>query len=379
MSRDYDAVTAARDVAPLLRAHSAEGERRGALAEASLAALRESGLLKLWRPRSLGGHELAPLAYALAAEEVGRADSAAAWMMMGVANTTFDLRLADASFVEEVFANPDAVICETFNRPLSGKTVEGGYRVTGSTPFASGCRQADWIGHTAVIDDAFLLMFHPADALTIEDDWHTLGMRGTASNTIAAEDVFVPSHRVIDFAAAGGPNRYFDGPLYRLPEGVLTATFSPVSLGLLSAALDAATERARVKQPFAATTALRHRPLAQLDFGRALATYRAARALYHGTLAEAWRRVNMGEPFTLTHKADLFLACAHVLQSCAEGCRLLARVTGSSSIYEGDPVERALRDTQVIAQHAFGAQGRFATVAQAYWDVEVDFPLLAMD
>jgi hypothetical protein len=33
----------------------------------------------------------------------------------------------------------------------------------------------------------------------------------------------------------------------------------------------------------------------------------------------------------------------------------------------------------VIAQHAFGAEGRFATVAQAYWGLDVDFPLLTMD
>ena len=375
----YDASVAAREVADELSAHSAAGERDGKLADASVAALRRAGLLRLWRPRSLGGHELCPLDYALVAEEVARADSAAAWLMMVSANTTFDLRLADPRLVDEVFADPDVIICETFNRPLGGNAVDGGYRVTGSTPFASGCRHAHWIGHTAVIDDAFLLMFHPADALTIEDDWHTLGMRGTASNTITAEDVFVPAHRVIDFGASPSTNRYFDGPLYRMPEGILTTTFSPVSLGLVAAALDAASKLAQTRQPFASATTLKHRPLAQRNFGRALALYRGARALLHQTLADAYRQAQEGTPFSLSDKADLFLACAHALQSCAEAARLVARAVGTSAIYEGNPVERALRDTEVIAHHAFGAEGRFATVAQVYWGADVDFPLLAMD
>jgi hypothetical protein len=68
-----------------------------------------------------------------------------------------------------------------------------------------------------------------------------------------------------------------------------------------------------------------------------------------------------------------------VLQTCAEATRWVARAAGTSAIYQGNAIERALRDTEVIAQHAFGAEGRFATVAQAYWGLDVDFPLLTMD
>ncbi|MEQ8857229.1 MAG: hypothetical protein RIC56_01145 [Pseudomonadales bacterium] len=375
----FDGVAAARAIADDLLANSPLGERDGALAPASVDALKASGLLKLWRPRSLGGYELAPADYGAIAAEVARADSAAAWLMMGAANTTFDLRLADTDFVEEVFADDDVIVCETFNRPLGGRVVDGGFVVSGSTPFASGCKHADWIGHTALIDERFLLMFHPAEVLGIDDDWHTLGMRGTASNTIRADEVFVPTRRVIEFATATANNRYFDGPLYRMPEGILTTTFAPVSLGLLAAALDSVRDIAATRTPFASSTTLKHRPLAQVNYGRALGAYRAAQALYQRTLEQAFERAVAGDTFSLTDKADLFLTCAHVLQTCADATRLVARAVGTSAIHEGNPIERALRDTEVIAQHAFGAEGRFATVAQAYWGVDVDFPLLAMD
>jgi alkylation response protein AidB-like acyl-CoA dehydrogenase len=156
-------------------------------------------------------------------------------------------------------------------------------------------------------------------------------------------------------------------------------TFPPVSLGLVAAALDHATDVARRRTPFASSTTLRHRHPAQAAFGRALAGYRAARAFYHQTIRDGFQRAANGGEFALTDKADLFLACAQTLQSCADVARLLARAVGTSAIYQGNPIERALRDTEVIAQHAFGAEARFASVAQVYWDAELDFPLLGMD
>lgn len=375
----FDALTAASGIRDSLASHRAEAERQGRLADAAVAALTGAGLLKLWRPAGLGGHELPPAAYGAAAEAVARVDSAAAWLMMATANTTFDLRLADPAFVEEVFAADDVVLCETFNRPMAGRAVPGGIEVTGTAPFASGCRHAHWLGHTALVDERLMLVFHPAGALVIEDDWHTLGMRGTASNAISAEGVFVPRHRTIDFTRRPARNRYFDGPLFRMPEGILTATFAPVSLGCLAGALDELDELAVSKTPFASATSLEHRQQAQSDYGRALAAYRAARALYRETAQAAFERACAGDDFSLTDKADLFLTCAHVLQSCAAATRLVARAAGTSAIYQGSAIERARRDTEVIAHHAFGAHGRFATVAQAYWGLEPDFPLLAMD
>ena len=59
------------------------------------------------------------------AEAVAARDTAAAWLMMGAANTTFDLRLATETFVEEVYGDDqDAVVCETFNKPLQAVSAD---------------------------------------------------------------------------------------------------------------------------------------------------------------------------------------------------------------------------------------------------------------
>ena len=376
----FDALEAAKAISEELRENAAYGEEAGQLAPASVDALARSGMLSLWRPKSLGGHECDPVAYAMAAEEVARADTAAAWLMHGVSATWFDFRLAQPEFVDEVLASGSVpILAETFNKPMNAVATDGGYVVTGSTPFASGCKLADWIGHTAIADGRFLLVYHPREALAIQEDWDSLGLRGTSSNTIVAEEAFVPNHRVIDLMTPVERAPQFDGALYQLPEGIVAVAVAATSLGALRTALDATTEVAERKTPFASATTLKHRPLAQLQFGRALAQYRAARAYLHTTVGAAFEQASRGDNFELRDKADLFLAYTHTQQECADAVRLLGKAVGTSSVYKGNPIERALRDADVISHHAFGSEGRFASAAQAYWELDVDFPLMAMD
>lgn len=375
----FDALAAARAVAATLRPHSGYGEENGRVAPESLEALKRAGMLDLWRPRSLGGKECSPAELALATEEIAAADSAAAWMMHGASAVWLDLRRGDPGLIAEISESAKSpFLIGTIAKPMVATSVEGGYRVTGATPFASGCSSADWIAHTALDGGRLLLIFHPAGALEIEEDWDALGMRGTASNTITAKDLFVPRHRTIDWTAAKR-NPRFDGPLYSLPEGIIPVAVAAVALGVLRAALDTTTEIAGKKTPFAAQAALKHRVLAQSHFGRALSSYRAARCYLHACAEEAYARAGRGEPFDLHAKADLFLAYAHVLENCAAAVRMLAKAAGTSVIRKGTVLERALRDAEVVSHHATGAEGRFASAAQAYWDVELDFPLLALD
>ncbi len=372
-------------IGPILARHRDSAEKNGFLADAALAALRSAGLLKLWRPKSLGGLEVDPLTYLIVAEEVARHDTAAAWLMMAANNAAFDLRMASGRFVEAVYAgSAEALVCSSFNRPLSAEPADGGFVVSGQVAFASGCRHADWLAHTALApgDDGqpprLLLVYHPRSELQILNDWDALGLRGTSSNTIKANRLFAPKERIVEIGEVVlGPHHC--GPLYHCPLGVLTTSFLPVGLGALRVAIDAVRELAQSKIPFASRAPLKLRPLAQVHWGRALAAYRAVRASVHAELAETWGRALAGQGFTLEHKADLFLTCAYTLETCADAVRELATAAGTSAIYKTSPLERALRDTETLRHHAFGAEGRYASVAQAHWGIDVDFPFLTMD
>ena len=104
----FDETTSAADAATRIGCHADHGERMGFLGDATVRALGETGMLSLWRPRVLGGHECDPVSYAIAAEQVATADTAAAWIMHGTSASWLDLRSASDELVDEVVASAPA-------------------------------------------------------------------------------------------------------------------------------------------------------------------------------------------------------------------------------------------------------------------------------
>ena len=107
---------------------------------------------------------------------------------------------------------------------------EGGYRLSGRWPFASGCTHATWYKAAARVEGAggdessgrgarpeIRTFLFPASANYVEDTWHVSGLRGTGSHTIAVAEVFVPSRRAPDLARDA---RLAGGALYRMPASL---------------------------------------------------------------------------------------------------------------------------------------------------------------
>ena len=81
--------------------------------------------------------------------------------------------------------------------------VEGGYRVSGRKVFASGSPAGDLFMTMAIVDDpetgpTVLHFALPLDApgVQVQDNWRALGMRGTGSNDVVLDRVFVPEAAV---------------------------------------------------------------------------------------------------------------------------------------------------------------------------------------
>ena len=116
---DTSLIDAAREIAPIIRAHSEEAERERRLSPPVLKALRETGLLRMTTPRSLGGLETDPVTRALVGEEIGRHDSAAAWTLENPLDWAFFCcRLPDEGAEEIYSGGADILIAAQFGRPL---------------------------------------------------------------------------------------------------------------------------------------------------------------------------------------------------------------------------------------------------------------------
>ncbi len=101
----------------------------------------------------------------------------------------------------------------------SGKAekVEGGFRVTGRKIFSSGCPSGELLMTTAVYEDPLAgptVLHVPVPlngpGIQIHDNWRAMGMRGTGSNDITIEGVFVPGASVLLRRPRGKWDPFFD-------------------------------------------------------------------------------------------------------------------------------------------------------------------------
>ena len=84
--------------------------------------------------------------------------------------------------------------------------------------------------------------------LTIVDDWYASGMAATGSNTVVAENVFVPAHRALplpELVEGRYPERHNSGnPYFNYPLApVLVVNAGGTPLGIARGALEAFFER----------------------------------------------------------------------------------------------------------------------------------------
>lgn len=359
--------------------HAQWAEDHCRLADATVDALQAAGVARLYLPRALGGLEVDPLTCAAITERLAYADPAAAWFVM-VANSA---KLAAAAWpealVRELFENdPDVVIAASGNRPFAARPEQDGFVVTGVNSFVSGCHHARWLLSPARVDDELRSVILPMAECTIVDNWDALGMRGTGSNDVRADGVRVPQHRAVRVPEPGrnARNACYEGALYRCPGRIVFATYVPVALALAARALDALDALAEGKTPYAEARKLKHRSVAQIKSGRALATHRAARGLFLEALREAWQRACQGDEATPEQKADLYLAGTHAVQSSALVVRWVADAAGSSVIYRDGPLERIVRDMETLRHHGFVNESRYGSVAQLRWGAALDYPLM---
>ena len=104
-----------------------------------------------------------------------------------------------------IFSDPGAWVSWGPPNQHKAHAVSGGYQVSGEWHFASGSRQATWMGaHCQVIEPNGSLRLNRAGRPTVRTllfrkeqtqpihDWNTIGMRGTASEGYRVTDLFVP-------------------------------------------------------------------------------------------------------------------------------------------------------------------------------------------
>ena len=363
---------------PMISDHSEWSEEKGYLHPSTIDALTQIGVPRFFLPSGLRGYEITPIECARVTEAIADIDASAAWYVM-VYNAA---RLASATWSDEVIEmifreNPDTLVSASGNSPYQAVEKEDCYQIDGVNHFASGCRYAKWMLSPVRLDNELATVLLPMEDCEILDDWDSLGMRGSGSNSVRANRLCVPKNLInLPSNNSSGNNRYYSGLLYKSPARIVFATYVPIAFSLARKSLALLQDLALEKTPYATNTKLKNRKLAQSHFGKARAIYRAARSFFYEELEKAWVFTKEEREFTEEDKADLYLAGVHAVQECAQVLSLVSNAAGTSVTDRKHPLERIRRDMETLRHHGFVNESRYSSVAQVFWGAEIDYPLI---
>ncbi|MGW2598446.1 acyl-CoA dehydrogenase family protein [Streptomyces klenkii] len=349
---------------PLIAAGADRTDRDRMVPTENIDALAEAGLLSLMRPARYGGLETDFRTLLEVSREIGRACGSTAWLTSLLNANAWFVGLFPARAQDDVWARtPDARVAGVVTPSGTARVVEGGYRVSGRWAPASGCGHADWavLGVTRPdaegTSDAVGIVLVPMPELTIEDTWFVAGMRGTASNTLVGEDLFVPAHRfhsVPDAVEGRYATPFTDEALYRAPFVPATALMlTGPQLGLATAAVDlliAAAPRRGLTltnytvQAEAPTIQLAAANAASLADSAQLHAYRAATDIDEAARAGAYPAYDA--------RARMRMDAGRAAVHAREAVRIVCSAQGASSFGESNPLQRIWRDIETGSRHA---------------------------
>jgi alkylation response protein AidB-like acyl-CoA dehydrogenase len=370
-----DPVASARDIGRAIVAASDEIERSRRIPGPLLAQLHRSRLLRMLLPRSAGGDQVEPGAYVAAVEEIARHDASVAWNVFVANSSALIAAFLDAAVARTIFADPSATVAWGPPNATRAAAVAGGYRLTGTWDFASGCRQAKWMGaHCHVVEaggalrlnaqgrPAIRSLLFPVEQATLHDTWNTIGLRGTGSDSYSVSDLFVPE--AFSTTREEPELRQERGPLYAFTmQGLYAVGVASVALGIARAMLDNFVELACRKAP-RGLQRLADNAVVQGDVARAEARIGAARAYLLETLASVYARADDVAPIDVGQRAKVRLACSNAIHGAIEVADYTYKAAGVDAIFPGTPFERRFRDMHTLSQQIQARGAHFESVGQ---------------
>jgi alkylation response protein AidB-like acyl-CoA dehydrogenase len=333
---------------------AAEGELERRLPDELVAEMADAGVFRLCVPRAAGGLEEHPTVLVETVEALARGDGAAGWCAAICATSGLLAGYIPEEAAREVYASPRTVAGGVF-APIGRATrVDGGFRVTGRWPFASGCTNCDWLMGGCLVEGEDppipRLMLAHADEVEIHDTWDAMGLRGTGSHDIEMRDVFVPNERSASLVAdrPTAPGRLYAFPVF----GLLALAIGAVGLGIARGALDDVVALAGRRTPTGSRRTMGERAAVQTEVAGAEARLRAARAFLLTAIDEAWTAASEGGQVPVEQRTALRLAATHAATAGAEVTGAAYRLGGGSSVYESrSPLPRRFRDANTATQH----------------------------
>jgi len=325
----------------------------------------KAGFYRVLQPRRFGGYEFDPATFFKVVIELSRGCPSTGWCYcLASAHILQATGVFDEPALAEIIGADGEFRAASFGFEVGIiEPADGGYRVTGKWPYASGAPYAtQYIGHTRLDGEpvAFAL---PRSEWRLCDDWgDAMGLKGSGSMSVQSDGGFIPKTHLIRGTLMQGRTdrapRVADNPMYIGQMGAIgSAELAAVAVGAAKGALDEyeriITTRTATMQPQTLRVDL---PDYQRYWGAASAKIAAAEAIlmrFAAEYIEVCAANAAGErAFTVEDDMRLVLSvqeAGRLAFGAVEG--ILFRTGGSSAARDGQRLQRYFRDLCTYWSH----------------------------
>ncbi|MFJ8235324.1 acyl-CoA dehydrogenase [Ureibacillus sp. NPDC094379] len=350
----------AKRVGELAEKEAHESEINASISQNVIDLMKETQITRILLPKEYGGPQVDLKSFSKIVRMVSQFNISAGWLAY-----LYPLHNIIPAYLpketRDEIVNSEGLICDVFAAVGKAEKVDGGYVVSGTWNFASGVNYSEWIGLGVSIEvedkekpQVGMPVFHRSQ-VEIVKNWDTFGLRGSGSNQVKVDHVFVPTNRVLRLdlvdETSRPPEADYDEeyPFYNVP---FYATFY---LGFPSIALGGAE---RILKEFKKQTEQRVR---LMDGVRESESPRSQRVLaemttdYHAADALMDKYLNMLEECRQTGKTSLrsefFAIRTRIIKICTDIAVRSLLTLGGAALYKGGTIELFIRDMLSVATH----------------------------
>ena len=364
-----EVLEAVKALTPVLRERATEGEELRRLPDATVKEMKDTGFARLLQPRRYGGHEADPRSFFDAVLAMAGADGSAGWVSGVVGVHPWQIAHWDDKVQSEIWGDdPDTWVSSSYMPGGMLKPVDGGYRLSGRWSFSSGSDHCQWVILGTPVADSEGKVVGQRNTLlkrgeyVVEDVWDTVGLRGTGSNDIVVDDVFVPEYRTLDlvqmFTWTSPGLAVNTGPLYRLPFATLFAyAITGPIIGMAEGMLAETVEytKQRVSKVWGKAV---EDPYTIAAIGTAAREIEACRVLLFHRLGSMWDQVQAGQPLSMDERAaarrDQVLGSVRAVAAIDD----IFDRSGAGAIMKANPMQRIWRDAHAARHHTVNSLER---------------------
>lgn len=360
----------AAEIGAVLAAEDAESSTNGKLTSTAFDAMSSTGVLRALQPARWGGEEASIVDYADAIMEIGRHSASAGWVSSVVGVHPWQIALFPEETQQELWGdNPARAIASSYTPTGSVVKVDGGYQVSGTWAFSSGIEWCEGvilggiagtreIGGTEYPDFTAVIL-DQAD-YRVERVWNTAGLRGTGSNNVVVDSVFVPEHRgqshLFYTHGLGTPlpgQELNDGALYRVPWAVLfNLIIAAGAVGSVQGFFDNWVAETRTRRTNYGQL-LREERVVQNHLAEAQWQLDAAKLKIRRAATELFEIAEAQEIPDLETRAFYRWDVARAANAATDAAQELMRVSSGRTAFLAHPLQTKFQDVLAASSHAF--------------------------